>query len=261
MTATQIPTMIPTRLDIEAATDERLLIRYHRHGDVHARDEIIRRMIPLARRLAHRYRAGASIDDMTQVAAVGLVKAVDRFDPDRGVPFVSYAIPKIIGELKRHVRDHAWAVHVPRPLKDRAVSVERATRSLAAGLGRSPSIGELADELGLAPEHIVDAIAARRAIGSESLDTPRFNGEDGGIPFAETFGADDVGLDFDYAPGVNRLLRALPPLERVILHLRFAEDLTQAEIAERVGVSQMHVSRLIRRSLDRLRPAAERQAA
>jgi RNA polymerase sigma-B factor len=261
MTATQIPTPIPTRLDIDAATDERLLIRYHRFGDLRAREAIIQRMIPLARRLAHRFRAGASIDDMIQVAAVGLVKAVDRFDPDRGVPFVSYAIPKIVGELKRHVRDHAWAVHVPRPLKDRSVSVERATRSLAAALGRPPSIGELAAELGLEPEDVVDAIAARRALGSESLDAPRFSGEDGETSFAEKFGAEDAGFDFDYAPGVNRLLRALPPLDRVVIHLRFAEDLTQAEIAERVGVSQMHVSRVIRRSLDRLRPAAERQAA
>jgi RNA polymerase sigma-B factor len=251
----------PIRPDLEAASDERLLILYHRHGDVLARDEIVRRGIPLARRLASRYRTCGPYEDMTQVAAVGLIKAVDAFDPDRGVAFTSYAIPKILGELRRHIRDHAWAVRVPRSLKDRAVQVEATTRRLAGELGRSPSIDELAHELDLAPDGVVEAINTRRAIGSESLEATRFQGEDGGQTYAEAVGADDPGFDFDHTPGVSRTIRSLPARERVILHLRFVEDLTQAEIADRVGVSQMHVSRLIRRSLERLRPVMELQAA
>jgi RNA polymerase sigma-B factor len=245
----------------DAATEERLLRRYHHHGDVLARDEVIRRCVPLAFRLAARYRGGAPLEDMRQVAAIGLIKAVDGFDPDRGIPFTAYAVPTIIGELKHHVRDHAWAVHVPRSLKERAVDIERATRRLGAHLGHAPGVAELSAELRLDREEIVAAIAARSALGAESLDAPRFGGEDGGLTYAEAVGAEDPGFDFDHAPGLRRSLRSLPELERVILHLRFHEDLSQAEIAARVGVSQMQVSRLLRRSLARLRPVVERHAA
>jgi RNA polymerase sigma-B factor len=248
-------------VEMDAATNERLLRRYHRHGDLLARDEVIRRCIPLARRLAIRYRAGASVEDMRQVAAVGLIKAVDGFDPGRGVPFNAYAIPTIIGELKRHIRDQAWSVHVPRGLKDSAVRIERATRALAASLGREPSIAELADEADMRPDEVLDAIAARAAIGAESLDAPRFGGEDGGLSYAEAIGAEDLALDFDHAPGLTRSIRSLPEREQRILRLRFQHELSQAEIAERLGISQMHVSRLMRRSLDRLRAVVDRQAA
>jgi RNA polymerase sigma-B factor len=243
----------------DAATEERLLRRYHHDGDVLARDEVIRRCVPLAFRLAARYRAGSPLEDMRQVAAIGLIKAVDGFDPDRGIPFAAYAVPTIIGELKHHVRDHAWAVHVPRSLKERAVDIERATRRLGARLGHAPGIAELSTELRLDREEIVDAIAARSALGAESLDARRFG--DGSLTYAEAVGAEDPGFEFDHAPGLRRTLRSLPEQERMILHLRFHHDLSQAEIAERVGVSQMQVSRLLRRSLGRLRPAVERPAA
>jgi RNA polymerase sigma-B factor len=248
-------------VDLDAARNQRLLRRYHRFGDRQARDEVIQRSIPLARRLAGRYRAGAADEDMRQVALLGLVKAVDGFDPDRGIPFTAYAIPTIVGELKRHVRDHAWAVHVPRGVKDRAVRIERATRELSATLGRSPSNEELAAALDLEHQEVVEAIAARTAIRSESLDSPRFAGDDGGLSYADMVGAEDTALDFDHAPGLSRSIRSLPARERVILHLRFHEELSQVEIAERLGASQMQISRLLRRSLDRLRPVVERQAA
>ena len=245
----------------DVATEEHLLRRYHREGDVLARDEVIRRCIPLAFALAARYRSGAPLEDMRQVAAVGLIKAVDGFDPDRGIPFTGYAIPTIVGELKHHVRDHAWAVHVPRSLQERAVDIERATRRLAARLGHAPCLADLSEELELEHDEIVAAIAVRSALGAESLDAPRFGGEDGDLTYAEAVGAEDPGFDFDHAPGLRRTLRSLPDQERMILHLRFQEDLSQAEIADRVGVSQMQVSRLLRRSLARLRPVVERQAA
>ena len=242
----------------DAPTEERLLRRYHDDGDVLARDEVIRRCIPLAFRLAARYRAGAPLDDMRQVAVIGLIKAVDGFDPDRGIPVTGYAVPTIVGELKHHVRDHAWTVHVPRSLKERAVNIERATRRLGARLGHAPSIAELSAELTIPREEVVEAITARSAIGAESLDAPRYGGEEGDLTYAEAVGAEDPGFDFDHAPGLRRSMRSLPEQERMILHLRFHEDLSQAEIAERVGVSQMHVSRLIRRALERLRAVAER---
>jgi RNA polymerase sigma-B factor len=261
MLATEPLHSLRTAGDFDVATEAHLLRRYHHEGDVLARDEVIRRCIPLAFRLAARYRAGAPIDDMRQVAVIGLIKAVDGFDPDRGIPFTGYAVPTIVGELKHHLRDHAWVVHVPRSLKDRAVDIERATRKLAARLGRSPSIAELSAELTLEREAIVDAIAARAALGAESLDAPRYGGEDSDLTYAEAVGVEDPGFDFDHVPGLRRTLRSLPEQERMILHLRFNEDLSQAEIAERVGVSQMQVSRLLRRSLARLRPVVERQAA
>jgi RNA polymerase sigma-B factor len=261
MLATE-PLHIPRSVtEFDAATEERLLRRYHHHGDVLARDEVIRRCVPMAFRLAARYRSGAPLDDMRQVAAIGLIKAVDGFDPDRGIPFTGYAIPTIVGELKHHIRDHVWAVHVPRSLKERAVDIEHATRRLGARLGHAPGVAELSAELELGREEIADAIAARSAIGTESLDAPRYGGDDGDLTYAEAIGAEDPGFDFDHAPGLRRSLRSLPEQERMILHLRFNEDLSQAEIADRVGVSQMQVSRLLRRALARLRPVVERQAA
>jgi len=251
----------PARVDLVTASDERLHLLYHRDGDRDAREEIVRRSMPLARRLANRYHTNGHHDDMTQVAAIGLIKAVDGYDPGRGVRFATYAIPKILVELRRHIRDHAYAVRVPRPLKDRAVRVERTTRRLAASLERSPSMGEIARELALEPEQVLEAIATRRAIGADSLDAKRFGDDDSGTSYADVIGAEDPGLDIDYAPALSRTIRSLPARDRVILHLRFVEDLTQAEIAEHLGISQMHVSRLLRRSLRRLQPVTGLQAA
>jgi RNA polymerase sigma-B factor len=243
-----------------AAVDQQLLIRYHRHGDRAARERLIQRLMPLARWLARRHATqAASHEDLVQVASLGLVKAVDGFDPDRGVAFSAYAVPVIAGELKRHLRDNTWSVKIPRPVKDLVIQTAKATTALSKELGRDPTVGELAEELDVEPHRVVQAIAARRAGQVVSLDAHRFG--DDGETYADMVGSEDAGFDFDYAPALHSTLRALPARERVILHLRFVEDLSQAAIAERIGISQMHVSRLMRRALTRLQPAAERTAA
>jgi RNA polymerase sigma-B factor len=243
-----------------AAVDQQLLIRYHRFGDQAARERLIERLMPLARWLARRHATqAASHEDLVQVASLGLVKAVDGFDPDRGVAFSAYAVPVIAGELKRHLRDNTWSVKIPRPVKDLVIQTTKATTALSKELGRDPTVGELAEKLEVEPRRVVQAIAARRAGQVVSLDAHRFG--DDGETYADMVGSEDAGFDFDYAPALRSTLRALPARERVILHLRFVEDLSQAAIAERIGISQMHVSRLMRRALTRLEPAAERTAA
>jgi len=239
--------------------DRRLLIRYHRHGDQSARDELVERLLPLARRMARRYkRSDEPLDDLIQVATLGLIKAIDRFDPARETAFSSYAVPTMLGELKRYFRDHGWAVHVPRGMQERVMAVDGAVRELSRSLGRSPSVPEIAEALNTGAELVLEAMEASSAYDAVSLDAFRF-GEDGeGETYAESIGFDDERFDLvEYGATIAPTLQALPARDRIVLHLRFAEDLTQAEIAERVGVSQMHVSRLIRRALDRLRAVAE----
>jgi RNA polymerase sigma-B factor len=239
-----------------------LLLRYHRHGDLAAREEVIQLLTPLARWLARRYQNDAtSLDDLVQVAMVGLIKAVDGFDPHRGIAFTSYAVPTISGELKRYLRDQAWGLHVPRPLKERSLRTGQAMRTLSARLGREPTIDELATELDADRDDVLAALAVRAAASVTSLDTHRFGGEDGGRSYADAVGSEDAGFDFDFAPAVRSVVRSLPARERVIMHLRFVEDMTLAEIARRVGISQMHVSRLVRRSLSRLEAATSARAA
>lgn len=239
--------------------DRRLLIRYHRHGDRAARDELVERLLPLAKRMARRYkRSDEPFDDLVQVATLGLIKAIDRFDPARETAFSSYAVPTMLGELKRYFRDNGWAVHVPRGMQERVMAVDGAVRELSRGLGRSPSVAEIAESMSTSAEHVLEAMEASSAYDAVSLDAFRF-GEDGeGETYAESIGFDDERFDLvEYGATIAPTLRALPVRDRIVLHLRFSEDLTQAEIAERVGVSQMHVSRLIRRALDRLRSVAE----
>jgi RNA polymerase sigma-B factor len=263
-----VPQQAAARRDRSASVHERdarqllLLRRYHRDGDLAAREEVIRLLAPLARWLARRHHSEAtSLDDLVQVAMVGVIKAVDGFDPDRGMAFASYAVPTISGELKRYLRDQAWALHVPRGIKERSLRTGRALKALSARLGREPSVDELAEELGEERDDVLAALAARTAANVASLDTQRFGGEDGGRSYAEAVGSEDAGFDFDFAPAVRGVVRSLPARERVILHLRFVEDLTLGEIAGRVGISQMHVSRLVRRSLSRLEAAASPRAA
>jgi RNA polymerase sigma-B factor len=240
--------------------DEALLFeRYHRSGDPLAREQLIRRCLPLARSLASRYaRAGESLDDLVQVANIGLIKAVDRFDPTRGIAFSSFAVPSILGELKRHFRDHGWAARVPRPLQERALTVNTASDRLAARLGRAPKPRELAAETGMSVEEVLEALEAATAFDSMSLDAPLSRGEqEPGATYADSVGATDDRLELvEYRSVVAATIRALPQRERQVLALRFAEDMTQSEIAARVGISQMHVSRLIRRSLERLQAVA-----
>ncbi len=243
-----------------AREDRRLLYRYHGLGDLSARDELVARFLPLARQLARRYQRGAEpLDDLIQVASIGLVKAVDRFDPSRGTAFSSYAVPTILGELKRYFRDAGWAAHVPRGMQERVMSVNQAVARLGRQLGRSPSPTEIADELGERTEQVLEALEASIAYDAVSLDTPR-SSDEAGDTYADTVGAVDERFELvEYTTAIAPTMRALPERDRLVLKLRFEDDLTQLEIAERIGVSQMHVSRLIRRALARLRTVAEAQ--
>ena len=242
-----------------AEEDRRLLIRYHRHGDQTAREELVERLLPLARRMARRYRrSDEPLDDLVQVATLGLIKAIDRFDPSRETAFSSYAVPTMLGELKRYFRDNGWAVHVPRGMQERVMQVDNAIRELSRRLGRSPSVAEVGVMLTMQPEQVLEAMEASSAYDAVSLESYRFGDEGDGETYAESIGEEDGGFELvEYGATIAPTLRALPPRDRIVLHLRFVEDLTQAEIAERVGVSQMHVSRLIRRALERLRTVAE----
>jgi RNA polymerase sigma-B factor len=243
-----------------ASEDRRLLLRYHRQGDVRARDELVRRSLPLARRLARRYQhPHESLDDLVQVACIGLMKAIDRFDPQLGTAFTSYAVPTMLGELKRHFRDNGWGLRVPRGMQERAIKVSQAGYELAGHLGRAPTVAELAEEVEASTEDVLEAMEAVSAYEPVSLDStsPARDGEDGAT-YAERVGAEDAGYDFvEYGAAIASTLREMPERERLILHLRFVGDLTQSEIADRIGVSQMHVSRLIRRALAKLRTAAD----
>ena len=236
---------------------ERRLKLYHRSRDQRLREDLVERLMPLARSLALRFNhSGEPLDDLMQVAALGLVKAVDRFDPDRGFAFTSFATPTILGELRRHLRDTAWALRVPRELQERALLVARTASGLTGELGRQPTAAELAEHTGLPVEDVVEARAAAGARHAVSLFRPMGEGED--EPLADVLGAEDPEFSATEDAITSRsLLAGLPAREREILRLRFQEELPQWQIGERVGCSQMHVSRLIRQSLDQLRAAAE----
>jgi len=219
---------------------------------------MVERHLGLAHHLARRYAdRGEPLEDLVQVASLGLLKAVDRFDPDRGVSFTSFAVPTILGELRRHFRDRGWAIHVPRDLKEAALRVETALKRHA---GRSPTPAELARETGLDVETVLEALEVSGAHRALSLDAPGASGgaDDERPAIVDTLGADDAELARarDRAT-LETLAAGLDERQREILRLRFVEDLTQSEIGERVGVSQMHVSRLIRTSLTRMRLAAQ----
>jgi RNA polymerase sigma-B factor len=238
--------------------DRRLLLRYHREGDLAAREELVLRFMPLARQLASRYRhAGEPQEDLVQVACVGLLKAVDRFEPERGNGFTKYAVPTILGELKRHFRDKGWAVHVPRATQELALKVSEALSTLPARIGRSPRPRDIAHEVGAPVEQVLEAMEAATAYEAASLDAPRPGGDDDdGWSLADTVASEERGYQLvEIGEALRGSIGALPERERLILKLRFEQDLTQSEIATQVGVSQMHVSRLLRRSLDRLAAA------
>jgi RNA polymerase sigma-B factor len=236
-----------------ASSDRRLLLRYHRLGDRRAREVLVERHMPLARRLARRYaRTPDSAEDLVQVAAIGLIKAIDRFDVDRGLALSTFAVPTIVGELKRYLRDTSWAVRVPRDLLELAVRVERESFRLERRLGRSPTITELAESTGNDVEQVAEALEAATAHRALSLDAPRRGEDDEDGAYGDQFGQVDHGLRLaEHRADLQPLFRSLPDREREILRLRFVEDLTQSEIGARLGVSQMHVSRLIRRALSR----------
>jgi RNA polymerase sigma-B factor len=260
------PARVAEQLDAESRLqrtreDRRLLLRYHEHGDTAAREELVERFLPLARQLARRYqRTNEPLDDLMQVASVGLVKAIDRFDPARGTAFSTYAVPTILGELKRYFRDSGWAVHVPRGMQERVMKLDTTAQELHRKLGRSPSPKELAQELELSEEEVLEAMEAASAYDAVSLEQQRSDTDNGSSSdtFQDKLGTEEERYELvEYGATIAPTLKALSPRERLILHLRFVEDMTQSEIAERIGVSQMHVSRLIRRSLARLRTVAE----
>jgi RNA polymerase sigma-B factor len=246
------------RLGCIGATEAELFARA-RSGDPLAREQLVRRFLPMARSLARRYRrADEPLDDLVQVASVALVKALARFDPGRGVAFPSFAVPTIVGELKRHLRDTRWAAYVPQRMRERVLAVDRAAESLRRTLGRSPTVPELAREAGIEPEEVADALRAGLAYDSVSLDSPaRGVDSESGPTVADALGFEDERYELiEYAVTIDAALRALPARQRAILRLRFGQDMTQAEIAARLGLSQMHVSRLLRQALARLHEVA-----
>jgi RNA polymerase sigma-B factor len=220
-----------------------------------SRDELIEKHLPLARKLARRYaRSSVSNDDLTQVASLGLVKAADRFEPDRGTDFAAFAVPTILGELKRFFRDSTWALHMTRSVQERALRVSEATNVLSNRNGRSPTVHELAAYLELDQEEVLDALQAGQAYTAAPLEQPRSGDDNDKASLATTLGADDEGYErVDARLCVASALTEISDDDRQLLRLRFVDELTQNQIATRLGVSQMQVSRRLRRSLDHLR--------
>jgi len=220
--------------------------------DPEARAQLVERFQPLAEYLARRFvRRGEPLEDLTQVAAIGLLNAIDRYDPERGVPFSTFASLTIVGELKRHFRDKTWAVRVPRDLQELVLSYHRELPVLTQRLGRSPTVREVAEHLDVPEEAIVEAIDAAQAYSAASLDAPT---SAGGAAHVEELGDPDPSIQIverwaDLAPAIKEL----PVRDRRVLYLRFVRDMTQSEIADEIGVSQMHVSRILSQTLDRLR--------
>jgi RNA polymerase sigma-B factor len=244
-------------IPVEPRREERALFdRLARDHDTATRDVLVDRFLPLARQLARRYRGVEDIDDLEQVAAIGLMKAIDRFEADRGLAFSTFAFPTILGELKRHLRDRSWSVHVPRAVQELAMRVERLTGEMASELGRSATVAELAERSGTNIERVVEAlqaVTARRAL-SLDLPTPLADDPDSGRDVA----VEESGFtEAEDAATLEELLRRLPQRDRVILALRFREDRYQWQIAEQTGVSQVQVSRVIRRAIEQLQSIAE----
>jgi RNA polymerase sigma-B factor len=238
-----------------ARTDRDLLRRYHERGDLEARERLIEQYLPLVRSLARRYaNRGEQLEDLVQVGCIGLIKAIDRFDVDRGVELTTYATPNVIGEIKRHFRDKGWSVRVPRGLQELNVRLSQLLEQLTIQLERSPTIAELAKAAGVDEEDVLEALESGQAYTTVSLSAPAGQGEDSDLDPLESLGE----LEHEYEVSEDRAilapgLRALDERERRIIHLRFWEGLTQSQIAQQVGISQMHVSRLIRRSLEKIR--------
>jgi RNA polymerase sigma-B factor len=245
--------------DADRAKEERLLFaRFTDTRDPSLRDALVERYLPLARQLARRYqRPDEPLDDLMQVASLGLVKAVDRFDATRDVAFSSYAVPTILGEIKRHFRDRTWAVRVPRDLQELALKVDRLVSDLTRELHRQPSVTELAERLHASEEQVLEALEAAGAYRATSFDAPRGAEAEPGETLADSVGGPESGyLRAEERATIDQLMQTITPREREVLRLRFEEDLTQAEIGARIGVSQMQVSRLIRQAVARLRLAA-----
>lgn len=254
--------MTRTRGQLRGVATEALLAEYHEQPDAVVLEELVARFEPLARSVARRYHArGEPLDDLTQVAMVGLLKAIERFDPTRGFAFSSYAMPTMLGELKRYFRDSAWAVHVPRGVKERAVELARTTDELASQLGRSPSLTELAEALGASEEQTLEAIEAYHGRHAAPLDPGPDDDEATTLSPGQLLGAEDERLEqAEYLSVIAAGVETLSESDRLILFLRFGRDLTQSEIAARIGTSQMQVSRLLRAAIEKIRRASGEEA-
>ena len=249
-------------MDAERRREERAAFARLKRGESGARDELVARHMPLVRHLARRYaHADEPLEDLVQVGAIGLLNAVDRYDPEAGTAFSSFAVPTILGEIRRHFRDRTWSVRVPRSLKELAVDARDASADFERASGRSPTVAELADVLGVDAERVLEARLAATAQYADSLDLPEPNADDRGrLSLQDRLGETDASMaEAEDAVSLAQLTSSLGPRERELLRLRFEEDLTQTDIAARVGLSQMHVSRLLRDALDhvgsRLAPA------
>jgi RNA polymerase sigma-B factor len=241
-----------------AGDHEQLLFReYAQTRDPAVLEALVERFMPLAKNLAGRYSGGVEpYDDLLQVASVGLVNAITRFDPDRGFTFATFAVPTILGEVRRHFRDRGWSIRVPRDLQERNLEVENALSDLPTTLGRSPSVQEIADYLGSSVEEVLEAMEAGTAHHTRSIEAVQGGDrdDDDGRALADVLGTSEPGFEtVEYGATIAPLVRRLSDRDRVILHMRFVEDKTQSEIAREVGVSQMHVSRILRSTLKRLR--------
>ena len=247
-----------------AAPVKLLFRRWQREGNAAAREELVRRFLPLTRKLARRYAHSTEpYEDLVQVANLALVKSIDRFDPGRDSRFPAYAIPTILGEMRRHFRDNGWSLHVPRRAQERAMAVGAASERLTNLHGRAPTVRELAAYLELSTEDVLEGYFAGQAYDTVSFSTPCASGDDSGEgTVGETLGAEDERFALAEADvAIASAAQLLGDRERRILHLRFREEMTQSDIAAEVGISQMQVSRLLRGSLARLRELMELPAA
>jgi RNA polymerase sigma-B factor len=240
---------------VDGAQREReqvLLRRYYMSRSPILKEELVRRFMPLARSLAMRYRGSSeSLDDLVQVANLGLVKSIDGFDPSRGRPFTAYAVPTILGELRRHFRDHVWNLHLPRSLQERTMQVDGAVTKLTEQLGRTPTVGEIAEKLELDEEAVLEALSASEARRTVSLDAPRARDDGESAPTVETVPSEELGYDTVEAE-MSAEVAGLDDREWTVLKLRFAHGMNQSEIGERLGVSQMQISRIMRKALRKL---------
>jgi RNA polymerase sigma-B factor len=247
--------------DMQLSSEAELWRRFTSDRNPAVREELVRRNMAFAKRLALRYRgASESFDDLLQVANLGLLNAVDRFDPERGIPFTAFASPTILGELKRHFRDRVWTVRVPRGLHDRMAEVDKAITELTKELQRSPSVGEIAERLEIEQTDVLEVMEANHNRRPLSLDRPAGTEDSDETTPVEWVGTEDEG--YELVEGRIALDSALPFLderERLVLRMRFVEDMTQSQIAERIGHSQMHVSRILRRALTRIRERIEEE--
>jgi RNA polymerase sigma-B factor len=251
-----------SRTDCPHPDEAALFRRWKLHADRRARDWLIRDYTPLSRSLARRYgRSSEPFDDLFQVAQLGLLKAIDRYDPGRGFPFKAFAVPTILGEMRRYFRDSGWSVHVPRGAQERALQVREAQQMLSEDCGHAPTVSQLSQYLELDAEEVLDGLRALAGYGTLSLDAPRRGEDEESGSYAESVGEEDERFELiELGLSVGAALEQISPRKRELLRLRFVEDLTQTQIAERIGVSQMQVSRLLRRALEELRELTDASA-